>query len=135
MPENAGWIAERTVREVIEARNLDAVYDIFSDDFVDHSPSPGQIAGREGLRKVLEEYLVGFPDLVIEIQETIVAGDRAATREFWRGTHNGVFRGIPATGTAVTRTVMHIFHIADGKIVAEWSEGTDLIPQLQGRSA
>lgn len=38
-----------------------------------------------------------------------------------RGTHKGVYFGIPSTGKQVTMNGISIFHISDGKLVQEWT--------------
>jgi len=42
------------------------------------------------------------------------------TRYTWRGTHQGEYFGIPATGKPVNWNVMVAFRIDDGKIREAW---------------
>jgi predicted ester cyclase len=43
------------------------------------------------------------------------------TRFTFRGTHQGEFMGVPATGKVVTVTGIYISRIAGGKVVEDWS--------------
>jgi predicted ester cyclase len=44
-------------------------------------------------------------------------GDRVVGRYSLRGTHQGEFFGIPATGNSISVSNIHIMRIMDGKIV------------------
>jgi predicted ester cyclase len=46
----------------------------------------------------------------------IAKGDKVVQRLISRGTHQGEFMGIPATGVQVILSVIEIFRLADGKI-------------------
>jgi predicted ester cyclase len=43
-------------------------------------------------------------------------------RNHVRATHKGAFNGVPATGRPVAWSEIHIYRIASGKIVEQWSE-------------
>src|SRR5262245_41496807 len=58
-----------------------------------------------------------FPDGKHEIQEVVVENDRAAMRGVWRGTHTGMFNGIPATGRKVAIDMAIIDRFVDGRLV------------------
>ena len=51
----------------------------------------------------------------------VAEGDRVAGLLTARGTHIGLFMGIPATGSQVEFRTMDIFRIADGKIAEHWA--------------
>lgn len=48
-------------------------------------------------------------------------------RTTWRGTHSGKLDNVELTSKQVTATMIQIFRIADGKILEEWNEGSDLL--------
>ncbi len=73
-----------------------------------------------------------FPDQVYRVEEIIAEGDRVAARYSWKGTHQGVFQGIPPTGKQVTLSIFETDRIFNGKFVETWL-GVDfagLIAQL-----
>lgn len=115
--------------EVIQGGNLAKVDDIFSTDFIDHS-TPGQQAGREGVKEYLQMVRTGFPDLHVALDDIIAEGDRVVVRTTWCGTHLGIY-GIAPTGKSVTRTMIQIFLVVDGVIVEEWNEGGGLLDSVQ----
>ncbi len=121
---------QRLFHEAVNRKELTVIDELFSPDFVDHSPGPGQPPGPQGIKKVLELYFAGFPDLNVVIEEIVAFGDTVATRETWYATHNGDYAGIPATGKEVTRTVLHFFHLANDQIIEEWSAGESLVAKL-----
>ena len=55
-----------------------------------------------------------------------VDGDKIVARIVLRGTHQGPFFGIPATGRQVVVPGIHLMRYADGKMVEHWSNSDDL---------
>ena len=43
-----------------------------------------------------------------------------------RGTHNGTFQGIPATGRTIRLTGIDILRVADGRVVERWASSDEL---------
>jgi steroid delta-isomerase-like uncharacterized protein len=70
-------------------------------DFVDHNPLPGTSADLAGLKDFVAQIRAAFPDLQMTADDLIVEGDRLAARSTMRGTHEGDFMGIPASGKKV----------------------------------
>jgi len=62
----------------------------------------------------------GFPDLHARIDDVVAAGDRVAVRLTLRGTHQGEYLGIPATGHAVEYVSHGFYRIVGGMIAEEW---------------
>lgn len=60
-----------------------------------------------------------FPDISFSIEELIAVGDKVICRYIMRGTHQGEFQGIPATGNKVDISGIIIGRIENGKIVEE----------------
>lgn len=68
----------------------------------------------------------GFPDIQWTLEETIAEEDglglgdiRIAARFTMRGTHQGEFFGVPATGKSIAVQAVNFYRISDGKIVEE----------------
>jgi predicted ester cyclase len=62
-------------------------------------------------------FINAFPDGRSTIEEQIVQGDRVATRGTYRGTHQGDFMGMPATGKRIEVPWLSMDKIAGGKLV------------------
>ena len=107
---------------------LTVVDEIFHSEFVDRS-TPEQPAGIEGVKDYIRMVRTGFPDISITIEDLIAEEDKVVVRTTWRGTHLGAYDGIAPTGKQVTRTMIQIFHLRDGKLLEEWVEGESLRQQ------
>lgn len=73
--------------------------------------------GREGFRRELTAFLAAFPDIQVSLEDILGEDDQVATRITMRGTHQGPFAGIPATGKAVLMKANHIFRLEQGRII------------------
>lgn len=106
--------------------NLEIIDEVFDPHFVDHSTAD-QVAGLAGVRDYFTQVRAGFPDIHVTIDDLIAEGSSVAVRTTWQGTHLGTYEGIAPTGRQVTRTMLQIFRIVDGKILEEWNEGKGLL--------
>ena len=95
--------------EVLNGRNLDAVGEYFADERV-----------IEGVRRGCFSYFQAFPDLHLSIDELIAEGDRVFCRSTITGTHDGEYKGIPATGRHISSESAEVFRIDDGRFVVYW---------------
>ncbi|MFQ5611955.1 MAG: ester cyclase [Anaerolineae bacterium] len=75
----------------------------------------------QGMRGVYEMIFAAFPDMTIERLSAISEGDKVAVHFRVRGTQQGDFQGIPATGRAVTANGMTILRFREGKVVERWN--------------
>ena len=123
--ENKALI-RRVFEEAINQGNTELVDILFSSDFVDHSTS-GQAPGPQGVKAYFAEVHIGFPYLRVSINDIVAEGDRVVVRTTWQGTQRGVYEGHAPSGRRVTRIMIQIFRIADGKIQEEWNEGRGLL--------
>ena len=103
-----------------EANLMDSV---LADNVVQHiSGLPPEAKSLEGFKQLLPALPQAFPDVLFEVEDLVAEGDMVAFRLNWSGTHKGEFFGVPPTGTRATVTEMHMFRIADGKVVERWGE-------------
>jgi steroid delta-isomerase-like uncharacterized protein len=77
-----------------------------------------------------KSFYKGFPDFSHGIEELISVGDKVILRSIDRGTHQGEFNGIPATGKKIEMGVLAIFYFKEGKIV-EVREEFDMMGLMQ----
>src|SRR6266540_3704336 len=71
-------IYRRFVDEVINGGNTDAVEDLFSADYVDHSRPPDAPEGLEGVKAIPRMFRGAFPDVTFTIEDMIEEGDIGA---------------------------------------------------------
>ena len=112
--ENKALI-RRFIEEVVNQKNLDAIDDMCSPDFVEHKPLPGQGPGAAGLKQFFaQHFFPAFPDLHWVVEQMVADGEYVMSRSTWTGTHQGPFLGIPATNKRVTVEAWTTDHIVDG---------------------
>ena len=113
-------------------RDLDAAYEIYSDDVVFQRVPFPPVVGKEANVQADAGTLAAFTDVRSTIDEMIVDGDTAVIRWTWEGTHTGTSPslGIPATGKHVSFAGCSVYHFKDGKIVEQWEYG-DMLGMLQ----
>ena len=70
-------------------------------------------------------------DLRYDIQDEIVAGDKVVVRAISSGRHTGEFIGFKPTGEKFEAQQIHIYRIAEGRIIEHWSSRDDLSQGIQ----
>lgn len=124
MPENNWTIVHEWFEHVWNRGNAEAIDRLLADDAVVHGlPDPGGAAmrGPDGFKPLHTAFRTAFPDIHIDVEDCVCAGERIAFRCVVRGTHLGDGLGIPATGRAVTFTGMGFIRESDGRIVEAWN--------------
>ena len=96
--------------------------ELLAPTYILHLPGSPPLAGIEPAKQLMVAYTSGFPDLQLTTEDIVAEGDRVAIRNIWRGTHQGVFQGIPPTGKHVTFTGTDIFRFVGGKIAEQWAD-------------
>jgi steroid delta-isomerase-like uncharacterized protein len=112
---------------------LDNCAEFLTDDFIINiAGMPFQLRGRDAWMDNGHVMHTAFPDLEARIEDIFSADDRVAVRVTMRGTHQGTFLDIPATGRTVEYTSIEIYRTADGKLAEEWvsSDIATLMRQL-----
>lgn len=124
------------MRECVEALNsgdAERLLAVVAPDILIHyAEMPEPLRGRETWQQGYELMRQAFPDLEAQIDDMVAAADKVALRLTIRGTHQGEFQGIPATGRAIHYTSHEFYRVADGLIAEEWicSDTASLFRQL-----
>ena len=109
MSEEGKEVVRDYYARVINGRDLEAVGEFFVDERL-----------VEGVKAGCFRYFEAFPDLHVSLDDLIAEGDRVFLRSTLTGTHDGEYKGIPATGRHVATEAAEVFRIADGKFVGYW---------------
>ena len=130
-PAESGEVVSRFYEIGVNERSGDVVQALLASNFTHN----GQLRGPAGQRQALEALYAAFPDIRVEIEQTIVAGDDVVSRMTWRGTQRGPFLGIAPTGKQLAFSAISIIRVVDGKIAQAWVNEDDLglLRQLGGR--
>ena len=114
-------VARLICEEVWGKGKAELVDELYAENYVDLNPVPCIPANREGLKMQLGIYHQAFPNLGVEVEETVVDGDKIVVRYTIRGTHGGELMGIPATGKTCQIAGISMIRLANGKVVEEFS--------------
>jgi predicted SnoaL-like aldol condensation-catalyzing enzyme len=124
-------IVQKALQVVFSEHRLDQIDQLFSPDFVQHSPyaSPG---GRDQLRQWWAGIVDAIPNVTTTVEHTMSADDRVAVFRVVHGTIRKDLAafGIKGNGQEVTFRVADIFALRGGKITAHW-EVADTGPLIQ----
>jgi predicted ester cyclase len=88
-----------------------------------------------GLRRHIGAFEAAFPRYELEIEDMLAEDDKVVVRATFRGTHEGEFMGVPATGKSVTFPVIIIYQVQGGKILHHWltADTLSLAQQIDAR--
>jgi serine phosphatase RsbU (regulator of sigma subunit) len=125
------------VRRFLQAQNekdLVALREMMTPDFVDHNVLPGQGPTREDYLRGVAEDQAAFSDSYMSIEDQIAENDKVMSRLLIRGSHDqGMFTGMPPTGGKLVFTVITVNRVVGDKIAEEWSEGGGMYELAQRR--
>jgi len=85
--------------------------------------------GHGAIRSVLSMYQRAFPDLQVQVEILVEGTDRVAWQRTLRGTHQGDFKGFPATGRPIVWRDTVTSRFREGLIAEDWLI-TDLAERL-----
>jgi serine phosphatase RsbU (regulator of sigma subunit)/predicted ester cyclase len=102
--------------------DLDALGEMLSHEFVDHSLLPGQVPGREGYIRSAAEQHAALSNMRYIIEYQATDGDMVISRLTMRAIHDrGTLFGVAPTGKQWATPLIVINRVSGGKIAEEWS--------------
>jgi steroid delta-isomerase-like uncharacterized protein len=119
----------RAVVAAINAGDAEALDAWVAEDFVGHAPVPlpGAGKGLAGVKENLAALRAAFPDAELTVEDIVAEDDTVVVRGVFRGTHEGEFIGVPATGAALEIPGVCVARVVDGKAVEYWSHFNQLV--------
>jgi len=107
-------LVRRFFDEVVTRGDLAAAHEILTTDFVFYGPA----AGVHGPINFVQFTGVLRNALAVQftVEVVIADGDTASCLSTMQGTHQGEYRGMPASGRRIALSRIDTFHIAEGKI-------------------
>jgi len=118
---SAGSLIRAANQVLIVEGDLDAVGRFFAPGYVAHLTDSDMNGGHEAIRGFVAGLRRAFPDVAVELEILVEAGDRIAWQRTLRATHFHTFRGFPATGKGIVWRDMVTSRIEDGLIAEDWS--------------
>jgi steroid delta-isomerase-like uncharacterized protein len=103
----------------------------FTNDVVMHA-SPSDVVGIDSAKAYYANFLTGFSNIQFTIKDVFGQGEKLVKYWNFKGTHTGLFFGIPATGKSVSLDGTTLVRMANGKIAEErdFFDNLDFMTQL-----
>jgi predicted ester cyclase len=132
MPHPNRDLVNRMIQEIQNQKNVALVDELFSEDFINHTPVRGISTDRNGMRQLFSMTHIAFPDGALIVEDQASSADKVWTRKTFSGTHTGPLANTAPTGNKVAYTVFDILTIRDGRIVEHWglADRLSLLGQL-----
>jgi predicted ester cyclase len=106
--------------DFVNRKDLGAIDRNVAADFVDHDGPGGKVVDRATDRAMMARMHELFPDLRVEVRDTVAQGDKVVARNVWTGTN-------ARTGQRVEFHGFVLWRISAGKIVERWATVMPLI--------
>lgn len=130
--DEAAIAVVRRNTEVVQGKGNWEVFDeLFTDNFVDHTPQPGTTPDKAGVRQLYQALRTAFPDFHADIQWQIAADNLVTTYKIYHGTQTGPILGVAPTGRTVEFETIDVMKVVDGKITDHWGVGNLLKMMVQ----
>lgn len=133
---------ERSARDIVDEMyrrqregDESVLDDLVDEDMVNHAAGP---QGREGLREILRIVEGDLGAVAVEQHHLVGDGDLVAQHVTLHGTHRAstmpLLADVPVSNRQVSWTFIHLWRVANGKIVEHWACRDDmgLLDQVQG---
>jgi predicted ester cyclase len=126
--QNANPGAALVDRYVAAFNNHDAnaLADVIAEKYVQHNGRAGQ--GLAGTQATVRGYFETFPDLHMQLEDTIISGDKVVARVTLTATHSHPVQlgpGAPVfqpTGKKLSWGDIDVWRVADGKFIEHWDQ-------------
>ncbi|MFL5861642.1 MAG: ester cyclase [Solirubrobacteraceae bacterium] len=115
-------LAARQWVDAFNARDNEGEANARTADYVGYAPDSMHLPALDSDAWVafLDAFLEGFPDLHLDVQDTVADEQMNAQRILFTGTHTGHFRGLPPTGRKVHFSGLEISRMVNGKAAEHW---------------
>lgn len=100
--------------------------------FVDRTLPDGRPQGRDGPLQASKGFRAAVPDLHAEIDDLVVAGDRASVHLHFYGHFTGQFQNLKGNGQTIDFQAFDLYRVKNGRIVENWhlEDNLTLLRQL-----
>jgi steroid delta-isomerase-like uncharacterized protein len=118
----------------VNAHDTSAFPELFTESYIQHSGrSPSGLAAQiENFRRILSS----MPDVQMQVEDRIIAGDRVVARNTFNATHTHTMQGIAPTGRRFALRTIDIWRVEDGKFAEHWDlvDFPGFLKQLRGEA-
>lgn len=107
------------VFDAMNARQLDKIRDLVTNDFVDHGSPVPLPPGPDGYIAILT-FVTNVLRVRYEVHDIVASGDTVAIRATAHGVNAVSPQGIEATGLPMGMKTAHFFRSRDGRLSEHW---------------
>lgn len=116
----------------INAHDTGSLPQLFPESYIQNSGrSPSGLAAQiENWRRIF----AAMPDVVLKIEDRIIAGEKVVARNAFSATHSKPLQGIAPTGRRFVLKTIDIWRVENGKLAEHWDivDTAGLVKQLRG---
>lgn len=105
--------------DIVNKGDIDKINSTYFDTNITAIQSPENIVGIEDFKAYYQNFITGFSNIEFTIIDVFGQGDKIVKHWNFKGTHTGVFFGIPATNQSVDVEGVTLTKMKDGKIAQE----------------
>jgi steroid delta-isomerase-like uncharacterized protein len=109
-------VARQWFEEVWNQKSIPAIHRLFATDCVARGLPGGDMVGPAAFEGLFRMFCGAFPDIHVEVKQTITDGEWVAVVCHVTGTHTGATLPIPPTGREVRFEGIALARIAEGQI-------------------
>jgi predicted ester cyclase len=136
-------VLRRHFDEVLNRGKLEVVDEIYDVGYVLDAPvqtdgsarAHGRTLGRDGLKRRVNLFRTGFPDIHFTVDLMLADGDKVVVQYTFEGTHLGQFLEIEPTGNTISLTGILIARVSEGRVQGAFSvfDSGQMMQQLNPR--
>jgi steroid delta-isomerase-like uncharacterized protein len=129
MTEAERDLGRRWFEEVWNQGQREAIAEMLAPEGVIHDGGT-DTRGPEGFYPFYERIRATFPDLHVDVEDTIAEGDKVCVRWSCTAKHTGDGLGIAPTGVTIHVTGISILRVAGGKLAEGW-QNWDMLGMME----
>jgi len=117
-------IMQRWFDEVWNNKNVEVIDELFAENGIARglvNEDGSDVIGPADYKPFQQKFLTAYPDLKVEVQDTVTEGEKIGIRCRVTGTHCGEGLGVKPCNKSVDFGFIGIARIRDGKIVEAWN--------------
>ncbi len=114
-PATPSALVREYLDRLLNKRDLSVCDQFLSNDYRDHDASPDSAPGPQSIKEFVARFLEDYPDMRVDIQDSIAEGTRVAVRVVWYGHHRVTMETFHQMGIILFRIDEH------GQIAERWS--------------
>ncbi len=101
-------------------KDLNVIAQTFHEKALIHSPL-GDFQGISGMQEVINQWINAFPDIELNIIDTLVEGSKVVIQWEAQSTHTDTFLSIPATGQRIRYQGITVYRFEQLKVIEYWT--------------